>query len=82
MRMNNPAPVRRRKATNLSLDPKLVEEARELGVNLSQACEAGLISANKMERERRWLEENRAAMEDWNRWIERNGLPLDHIRAY
>jgi antitoxin CcdA len=38
---------RRRKATNLSLDEKLVAEAKELGVNLSRACEAGLAAETR-----------------------------------
>lgn len=38
-------PALLRKATNLSLDPALVHEARGLGINLSQAAEDGLRAA-------------------------------------
>lgn len=34
---------RPRRATNVSLDPRLIDEARALDVNVSQACERGLI---------------------------------------
>ena len=37
--------VSRRKATNLSLEPDLVAEARRLGVNLSRAAEDGIRRA-------------------------------------
>lgn len=62
MRMNDPAPVRRRKATNVSLGPKLVEEARAVGINVSQACKAGLAQANKMARWTKWREEHADAI--------------------
>ncbi|HEX7656349.1 MAG TPA: type II toxin-antitoxin system CcdA family antitoxin, partial [Sphingomonas sp.] len=51
----------RRRAVNVSLDDDLVGEAKALGLNLSQACEAGLAATVKAERERRWKEENREA---------------------
>lgn len=75
MRMNAVSTVRR--PVNLSLDPVLVAEARTLGVNISRACEAGLRAAVKAEKERRWREENRAAIESWNRWTRDNPLPLE-----
>lgn len=54
-----------RRPTNISLPEALVAEAKALDVNLSRACEAGLAAAVKAERERRWKEENREAMESW-----------------
>ncbi|HEY0313044.1 MAG TPA: type II toxin-antitoxin system CcdA family antitoxin [Allosphingosinicella sp.] len=27
-----------------------------------------------------WLEENRTAVEGWNAWVEKNGLPLERYR--
>ena len=46
-------PGRTKKATNVSLDRKLVEEAEELGVRLSPACEDGLSRAvRKAKKER------------------------------
>lgn len=72
----------RKRPTNVSLDVALVEEAKTLGINMSQACEDGLAAATKQERERRWLEENRAAMSSYNEYIERNGVPLAHLRQF
>ena len=65
-----------RKATNVSLDSQLLEDARELGINLSRACEEGLARQIKAAREQRWLEENREALASWNEWVKKNGLPL------
>ena len=72
----------RKRPTNVSLDGALVEEAKALGINLSQACEEGLAAAAKAERERRWLEENSGAINAYNDYIERNGVPLAHLRQF
>ena len=71
-----------RKATNVSLAAKLVEEAKALDINLSRACEAGLEAALKDERKRRWQEENRVAAEASNAWVEKHGLPLARYRQF
>jgi antitoxin CcdA len=71
-----------RKATNLSLDAALVDDARALDVNLSRAAEEGLRKAVAAEKGRRWLEENRAAIDAWNGWVEKNGLPLAQYRQF
>ncbi|MBU0556253.1 MAG: type II toxin-antitoxin system CcdA family antitoxin [Alphaproteobacteria bacterium] len=72
----------KRKPVNLSLDTGVVEAAREAGINLSQTCEAALRAAAKAERERRWQEENRGAIEEWNAWIAEHGLPLAKYRQF
>ena len=71
-----------RRPTNLSLDASLVEQARELGINVSRACEDGLSDVVRAERRRRWIEENREAMEAANDWVARNGLPLERYRQF
>jgi antitoxin CcdA len=72
----------RKRPTNVSLAETLVKEARELGINVSQACEEGLAAATKRERERRWLEENAEAIKSQNEWIEKHGLPLARYRMF
>ncbi len=71
-----------RRAVNLSLDPAVVTAARELGINLSQACEQGLASEIAAVRGEIWLRENIDALEAWNVWIEKNGLPLQEYRQF
>lgn len=71
-----------RKATNLSLDSALVEDARALGINLSRACEEGLRKEIAAERARQWQEENAEAIQHWNAYVEEHGLPLDKYRQF
>lgn len=71
-----------RKATNVSLDRALVEEARSLGINLSQACEQGIAQQVAKQRAERWLDENRAALESSNAHVEAHGLPLARFRQF
>ncbi len=75
-------PTSARKAANLSLDSELLSQARELDINLSRAAEDGIAKAVKAERERRWLEENAEAIQAYNEYIEKNGLPLEEYRTF
>ena len=74
--------LKSRKPTNVSLDAALVEEAKALGVSISQASNRGLEEAVKKARAGRWLEENREALESSNAWIEKHGLPLAKYRLF
>lgn len=71
-----------RRSANLTIDTGLLEEARGLKVNLSRAAERGIEAAVKAERDRRWKEENREAIESSNRWVEEHGLPLAKNRPF
>ena len=67
---------------NLTLDQALVDEARALGVSISAASNQGLAAAVKKARGEAWLEENRAALQSSNEWVEANGLPLAKYRMF
>jgi len=71
-----------RRATNVTLPEALVAQAKDLKVNISQACEAGLAAQVKAAREKKWLEENREAIEYWNEKTEREGLTLERFRTF
>lgn len=71
-----------KKATNLTLDASLIEEARTLDVNLSRAAEEGLRVAVRQARADRWRAENAEALASSNDWVEQNGLPLARYRAF
>ena len=79
---HDPIASGKRKPVNLSLDTGVVAAAREVGINLSQACEAALRDAATAERNRRWKDDNRAWAESVNRWVEEKGLPLEHLRLF
>jgi antitoxin CcdA len=71
-----------RRATNVTLPEALLREARALNINLSQACERGLMAEVTAARRHRWIEENRAAMEAWNEHVAAKGLPLPAERPF
>jgi antitoxin CcdA len=71
-----------RRATNVTLPETLLRDAREMGINLSQACERGLAAEVAESRRRRWLEENREAMDAWNEHVAAHGLPLAAFRQF
>jgi antitoxin CcdA len=73
---------RPRKATNLSLDPVLLAEARALGLNVSRAAEAGLAAAVRAARTEAWRRENAAALASSNAFAETHGLPLAPHRQF
>ncbi len=71
-----------KRATNLTIDPVLLEEARALNINLSATFEASLRDAVRKQKAAKWLEENREALQGYNAWIETNGLPLEEYRQF
>ena len=79
--MNRPERIAKgnRRPVNLTADQHLVEEAKGLGLNLSQTFEASLRLAVKQEKERRWREENREAIESYNRYVDEHGTIGSHL---
>ena len=71
-----------RRATNVSLDGGLIDEARRLGVNVSRACQNGLVDAVAEARAQRWLAENAEAIQASNDYVEKHGLPLAPYRPF
>ena len=71
-----------RKAANLSIDAAVLADAKALDINVSRAAEVGIAEAVKAEKGRRWLEENREALESSNAWVEKHGLPLAKYRQF
>jgi antitoxin CcdA len=68
------APAHARRATNVSIDPALIAEARALDLNLSKVLEDRLRELVAAERRRKWLEENEAAFAAYDRFVERVGI--------
>ena len=71
-----------RRATNVTLSPGLVSAAKQLGINVSEACETGLRERVAEARRQRWLEENREAIEAYNARIDREGPTLSAYRRF
>ena len=71
-----------KKATNLSLNSKVLEMARELGMNVSQTVDGLLAEEVKRRYWEKWAEENKEAMEAYNARIAKDGLPLAKYRTF
>lgn len=71
-----------RRPTNVSINAQLLAEARALEVNISRAAEQGLARAIAERRAALWLEENQAALESSNAYVEQHGLPLAQYRGF
>jgi antitoxin CcdA len=89
--MENTMPLGRRSATdegparrpaNVSLDARMLAEAKALGINVSRACEGGLEAEIARVRREAWLAENGEALDSSNAWVEANGLPLADLRQF
>lgn len=71
-----------KKATNLSLNSKVLEMARELGMNVSQTVDDLLAAEVRRRYWERWNEENREAIAEYNARIATEGLPLAKYRTF
>jgi antitoxin CcdA len=71
-----------KRPTNLSLNARVLDMARELGMNLSQTVD--MLLAQEVQRRywERWNEENKEAVEAYNARVEREGLPLAKYRTF
>ncbi|MCA3440176.1 MAG: type II toxin-antitoxin system CcdA family antitoxin [Rhodobacter sp.] len=67
---------------NLTLDAEVAAMARALGLNMSRLAEAAIAEATKVERNRLWREENRAANAAYAEELAREGLPLAGFRTF
>ena len=71
-----------KKATNLTLNTKVLAEAKKLGINISKACDAFLESLVRQEKERLWKLENAKFISEYNQITDEEGLPLDKWRSF
>lgn len=78
LRFNN-AP---KKPTNLSLNSKVLEMAREMGMNVSQTVDTLLAAEVQRRYWERWNDENKDAVAEYNARISAEGLPLAKYRTF
>lgn len=75
-------PRRRRVAVNVSLDPALLERARELDIPLSATFEAALVERIRVAQAAVWLRENAEAIRENNERIEGQGTFSNDLRSF
>lgn len=71
-----------KRPTNLSLNSKVLDLAKELGINLSQTVDALLEEEVRRRLREQWLERNRAAIEAYNARIEKEGTFAQQIQKW
>jgi antitoxin CcdA len=71
-----------KKPTNVTIRGDLLDEARALKINLSQEFEKHLSEVVRKHRAEQWLKDNRAAIEAYNRHVEKHGVWSDKLRGW
>jgi len=71
-----------KKPTNLSLNSDLVQKAKDENINLSSVVELAIAEELKARKEIDWKEENKKAISDYNRFVEKTGLFSDGLRSF
>ncbi len=69
--------IPKKRAVNVFVDTELIDEARRMRINLSETLERRLRALVRVEQEKRWLEENRTAIDAYNARVEEHGLLSD-----
>lgn len=75
-------PVGPKKSANLSINAELLQQAKQLNINLSQTLELHLSEIVRQARREQWLAENRGALDEYNRRIETHGVFSDGLRRF
>ena len=71
-----------RRVTTVTLPQALVQDARALRINVSQACEQGLAAAVSDAKLKERQREKQASVETWNEYVEQNSVPLAEFRQF
>lgn len=71
-----------KKAVNLSIDADLLARAKAQRVNLSSLLEEALSARVRMEQERCWRQENKAAIDAANRFAEESSIFGEEFRSF
>jgi antitoxin CcdA len=67
---------------NLSLNAKVLDMAKEMGMNISQTVDALLTEEVLRQYRERWQEDNAEAIADYNARIEREGTFAQRIQRH
>ena len=79
--MDVPLP-RRRRSTNLTIDPVLVSEGKAAGLNLSKIAEDAIRVALRRKQQEQWLTENAEAIAAYNRRVDDRGMVNEGLRQF
>ena len=71
-----------KKATNLSLNAKVLDVARELGMNVSQTVDALLQEEVRRRYREKWRADNKDAIAAYNERVKLDGVFGDDVRSF
>lgn len=71
----------KRRAVNLTIRQDVLQAAKDLDLNTSQAAEAGIIQAIRQTKESEWLVNHVSAISAYNDRIDRDGVLLQPVWA-
>jgi antitoxin CcdA len=71
-----------KKPTNLTLNTRVLEMAREMGMNISQTVDELLAAEVQRRYWERWNEDNKQAIAEYNARIASEDLPLAKYRTF
>lgn len=75
-------PAAPKKSANLSINSDLLQQAKQLNINLSQTLEQHLIEIVRQAQREQWIAENKTALEQYNARIEKQGVFSDGLRRF
>lgn len=75
-------PTAPKKSANLSINADLLQQAKQLNINLSQTLEQHLSEIVRQAQRSQWLAENKGALDEYNRRIESRGTFSDGLRRF
>ena len=71
-----------KKATNLTLNARVLEVAREMGMNVSQVVDTLLQEEVRRLYREKWLADNQDAINEYNERVRREGVFSDGLRSF
>ena len=71
-----------KKPAHLSINSDLLQQAKLKRINISDVCEKGLAEALRERNRQDWLEQNREAIAEYGRFIDKNGCFSDKLRCF
>ena len=71
-----------KKSANLSINADLLQQAKQLNINLSQVLEQHLAEIVRQAQRGQWVAENQLALQAYNQHIDLHGTFSDGLRRF
>jgi antitoxin CcdA len=75
-------PLEPKQSADTSEKVDLLRRAKELGIKLSATLELALALAPRQKQRKRWIADNKLAIEAYNEGVEENGIFSDGLRSF